>query len=245
MATRRCDASWQIALKYHKAPLHWWYKSTPNYIMAWCFQVTTHYLNQCWSRSMCPHGVTRPKWVKSSAIISTLSCDVTLMNDLRVSSWLHKQQPKHSKIWQLHILYCYVMYNSSEINFIKSEVNHHEYTRPDTAATDLFTYDVYLPSLRHSRTLLHWRHNEHDGVSNHRRLDCLLHRLFKPRSKKTSKLCVIGLCDGNSPHKGPVTRKMFPCHDVIIRAITTTVWNGQGELSSISKFQRNLNQHTL
>ena len=36
------------------------------------------------------------------------------------------------------------------------------------------------------------------------------------RSKKTSKLCVTGLCAGNSPgpmnspHKGPVTRKMFP-----------------------------------
>ena len=25
---------------------------------------------------------------------------------------------------------------------------------------------------------LQWRHNEHDGVSNHRRLDCLPNRLF-------------------------------------------------------------------
>ena len=45
---------------------------------------------------------------------------------------------------------------------------------------------------------LHWLHNEHDGVSNHRRLDCLLNRLFRRRSKKTSKLRVTGLCDGNS-----------------------------------------------
>ena len=41
---------------------------------------------------------------------------------------------------------------------------------------------------------LEWRHNERDGVSNHRRLDCLLNRLFRRRSKKTSKLRVTGLC---------------------------------------------------
>ena len=46
---------------------------------------------------------------------------------------------------------------------------------------------------------LQWRHNGRDGVSNHPRLDCLLNRLFSRRSKKTSKLRVIGPCDGNSP----------------------------------------------
>ena len=69
---------------------------------------------------------------------------------------------------------------------------------------------------------LQWRHNEHDCVSNHLRHDCLLNRLFKRRSKKTSKLRVTGLCAGNSPgpvnspHKGPVRRKMFPFDDVIM-----------------------------
>ena len=46
---------------------------------------------------------------------------------------------------------------------------------------------------------LHWRHNERDGVSNHSRLDCLLNRLFRPESKKTSKLRVTGLCEGIHP----------------------------------------------
>ena len=69
---------------------------------------------------------------------------------------------------------------------------------------------------------LRWRHNEHDCVSNHQRFDCLLNRLFLSRSKKTSKLRVTGLCVGNSlgpvnsPHKGSVTRKMFPFDDVIM-----------------------------
>ena len=69
---------------------------------------------------------------------------------------------------------------------------------------------------------LRWRHNDYDGVSNHQPHGCLLNRLFRRRSKKTSKLRVTGLCVGNSPgpvnspHKEPVTRKMFPFDDVIM-----------------------------
>ena len=69
---------------------------------------------------------------------------------------------------------------------------------------------------------LRWRHNERDSVSNHQPHGCLLNGLLRRRSKKTSKLCVTGLCVGNSPrpvnspHKGPVTRKMFPFDDVIM-----------------------------
>ena len=48
--------------------------------------------------------------------------------------------------------------------------------------------------------------------------NCLLNRLFRRRSKKISKLHVSGLCEvtGEFPHKGPVTRKMFPFDDVIM-----------------------------
>ena len=46
---------------------------------------------------------------------------------------------------------------------------------------------------------LQWRHNERDDVSNHQPHDCLLNRLFRCRSNKTSKLRVTGLCEGNSP----------------------------------------------
>ena len=73
-----------------------------------------------------------------------------------------------------------------------------------------------------SHDTLHWRHNEHDGVSNHQPHGCLLNRLFRRRSKKTSKLRVTGLYVGtspgpvNSPHKGSVTRKMFSFDDVIM-----------------------------
>ena len=49
---------------------------------------------------------------------------------------------------------------------------------------------------------LQWHHNERDGVSYHQPHDCLLNGLFKNRSKKTPKLCVTGICAGNSPVTG-------------------------------------------
>ena len=72
------------------------------------------------------------------------------------------------------------------------------------------------------RISLQWRHNERDGVSNHQAHDCLLNRLFRSRSKKTSKLRVTGLCVGNSAVTGefPAYRvsnaENFPFDDVIM-----------------------------
>ena len=52
------------------------------------------------------------------------------------------------------------------------------------------------------QTTLQWRHNGHDGVSNHQPHHCLLDRLFRRKSKKTSKFRVTGLWEGNSPVTG-------------------------------------------
>ena len=72
---------------------------------------------------------------------------------------------------------------------------------------------------------LQWRHNGLDGVSNHQPHDCLLNCLFRHKSKKTSKLRVNGLCAWNSPvnspHKRPVTPKMFPFDDAIMQAMNS------------------------
>ena len=57
---------------------------------------------------------------------------------------------------------------------------------------------LYFAWDRHFETL-HRHHNEHNGVSNHQPINCLLNHLFRFRSKKTSKLCTTGLCAGNSP----------------------------------------------
>ena len=77
---------------------------------------------------------------------------------------------------------------------------------------------------------LHWRHNDHNGVSNHQPHGCLLNRLFGRRSKKTSKFRVTGLSVGNSPgpvnspHRGQVTRKCFH--------LMTSSWRGLISINS-------------
>ena len=38
-------------------------KSTLVQVMAWCRQAASHYLSQCWPRSLSPNGLTRPQWV--------------------------------------------------------------------------------------------------------------------------------------------------------------------------------------
>ena len=38
-------------------------QSTLVQVMAWCLQVTSLYLSQCWTRSQLPYGVTRPQWL--------------------------------------------------------------------------------------------------------------------------------------------------------------------------------------
>ena len=115
---------------------------------------------------------------------------------------------------------------------IKCEISHecHIYTYFHTGQMEhiiklgYYTYSIVniLTVVIHPRSALRWRRNDHDGVSNHQPRGCLLNRLFRRRSKKTSKLRVTGLCVGNppgpvnSPHKWPVTRKMFPFDDVIM-----------------------------
>ena len=65
--------------------------------------------------------------------------------------------------------------------------------------------DICIPVASSSscyKCTLQWRHNGRDGVSNNQLRQCLLNRLFRRRSKKTSKLRVTGLCAGNSPVTG-------------------------------------------
>ena len=50
-------------------------------------------------------------------------------------------------------------------------------------------HHLYLSCVALNFTIsLQWRHNGHDSVSNHQPHDCLLNHLFKPRSKKTSRI---------------------------------------------------------
>ena len=50
-------------------------RSTLVQVMAWCRQATSHYLSQCWPRSMSPYDVTRPQWLHQFWSISYMCID--------------------------------------------------------------------------------------------------------------------------------------------------------------------------
>ena len=72
------NAGWGIS---NEIPLRWMPldltddQSTLVQVMAWCRQAASHYLSQCWLRSMSPNDVTRPQWVKYMGT----SCGIALM----------------------------------------------------------------------------------------------------------------------------------------------------------------------
>ena len=68
---------------------------------------------------------------------------------------------------------------------------------------------------KYTMTSLQWSHNERDGVPNHRRLYCLINRLFRRRSKKAPR---HGLCARNSPVTGE-----FPAQ-VASNAENVSIW---------------------
>ena len=50
-------------------------QSTLVQVMAWCRQATSHYLSQCWPRSLSPYGVTSPQWVKITRFLVSMRND--------------------------------------------------------------------------------------------------------------------------------------------------------------------------
>ena len=56
---------------------------------------------------------------------------------------------------------------------------------------------------------LHWRHNDHNGVSNQQPHGCLLNRLLRRRSKKASKFRVTGRDRWIPRTKGQLRGKCF------------------------------------
>ena len=84
---------------------------------------------------------------------------------------------------------------------------------------DVATQDAMALACSHATDLVSWDvlqrcHNGRDGVPNHQPHDCLLIRLFRRRSKKTSKLRAIGLCAGNSPVTGDTRFPKLPGNKV-------------------------------
>ena len=74
--TDGCDISSDIAVRWTSLDLSD-NQSTLVQVMAWCRQAPSHYLNQCWPRSLPPYSITWPQWEKL-LFFSPLGIDLIL-----------------------------------------------------------------------------------------------------------------------------------------------------------------------
>ena len=145
----------------------------------------------------------RQKWVqinflwRESPSYSNFCCSLwkpIADNQIPIIHWFDRCWKKHHMDYkQTSFLHWFASFHVG----IHSDVIWKRNTRP--------LYHVYF-NVTH--TSLQWRHNGRVGVSNHQHRDCLLNRLFRRRSKKTSKLRVTGLRAGISPVTGEFPAQM-------------------------------------
>ena len=100
------------------------------------------------------------------------------------------------------------------VTFLKICTAHHAF---------LFGVDIRLLYIKVTPQRSRW-------FSNHQPHDCLVNRLFRHRSKKTSKLRVTGLCAGNSPVTGELTPQTAS------NAENVSIWWRHHEFCQISKY---------
>ena len=133
----------------------------------------------------------RPHCVNSNVVTGTWGVDIT---QITIGALILKQKGRHidcciatcGNIYSLQCLSPPALIKQStwqQFDFVKTTFTLY-YSR------DFYIYDT--------RPWLQWRHNHCDGVSNHRRLDCFLSRLFRRKSKKISwKIIFTYLCEGD------------------------------------------------
>ena len=93
-------------------------KSTLVQVMALCRQATSHYLNQCWHRSLSPYGVTRPQWVNFAA--NAVSADGLVPAGVRSSAGTMMTKSASDMCTGPHLNACRLV---CKINHIKGDMS--------------------------------------------------------------------------------------------------------------------------
>ena len=100
-------------------------QSTLVQVMAWCRQAASHYLSQCWPRSLSPYGVTRPQWVNISILyMSFRIADLRLQSHLSGANELNSVPAK--MVESTHILESVHLWNTQILMFLI--IPSHEHT---------------------------------------------------------------------------------------------------------------------
>ena len=144
-------------------------KSTLVQVMAWCHQATSHYLGQCWPRSMSPYGVTRPQWV-----------NLLLMNWMRLYQIFFIQiavcVPQTSR--RSPLVYCKVFWYCCLTQVVKNQIIHVIYSWNDIA----FAWISMKNSTKHKCNVdcqfvavrIWWWHGNHMKMLKQPALKCKL-----------------------------------------------------------------------
>ena len=129
--------------------------------------------------------------------------------------WFPHTKASEAELWCFSLICAWIIcwVNNREAGDLRRHRDHYDVTvmlRPSS----FFTLTIYFkrscvsvlsPSFTwRTGITFQWRHNERDGVSNHRRLNCFLNRLFSRRSKLISNL--YGTCFVRKIHRWSVER---------------------------------------
>ena len=111
---------------------------------------------------------------------------------------------------------------------LSTQNSFHHTSRLETPKTKLIKYLVSshaehkLPAIQSYGSYGSSVPCESHGISNHRPLNRLFNGLFRLTKERTSMLHITGpRWPLDSPHKGPVMWKVFPCRDVIMDIVLT------------------------
>ena len=162
------------------------------------------------------------KWSYIVCTVATpLGLDVFRKTNIDIISNFHYRYI-HTYIWIISISVWHLLLNNVE----GAQGNSISYDLSGTMFwfNSIRPRDICVSKLGHRRgdggliCALKWCHNGHDSVSNYQPHDCLLDRLFRFRSKKTSNLRATGLCAGTSPGSGEFHVQMAS------NAENTSIW---------------------
>ena len=146
-------------------------KSTLVQVMVWCRQATNHCPSQCGPGAMSPYIIASPRWVKAHILYETNHIPNLYYFDRSRTLVLSCLFVMRSRAPRCIILW-HQMYSANVSIF--AAVYGAMSVGVGLVWSNISVLDGKLTAI-HS---LQWRHDEHDGVSNHRRLDCLPNRLF-------------------------------------------------------------------
>ena len=130
-------------------------KSTLVQVKAWCRQATSHYLSQCWTRSLSPNGITRPQWDNPVCAESFLREKIYIFsNSLTLKCW--------SCLWQNFDQICTPppppppnLTLTSEIRAVCCDWEHFLKLWPCNNSSTALSYASLVKSTRKSRTRPH------------------------------------------------------------------------------------------